>query len=117
MLEVPDTVKSVESGCITGTVPREGLGLAQTPQGSRTDWLREALARARERGVSVTDEACALEHEGHRVAAVAGDRANRKITTPGDLAEAVRRGEMSGEGLRVGTGFDVHRFAAGRPFQ
>ena len=115
VLEVPDTVKSVDGDRVRGTVPREGLRLAQTPQGARRDWLERALALAREDGVVVTDEAAALEHAGHQVVAVAGDAVNRKITTTEDLASARRRYFPAAQALRVGSGFDIHRIDASRP--
>lgn len=109
VLPVHDTVKRVAGGRIDGTLDRGSLGLAQTPQGFRTDWLREAMGRARAERVELTDEAAALERCGHPVAAVPGDPRNVKITTPGDL-EAVRR-TLGGQtmDLRVGSGFDIHR--------
>jgi 2-C-methyl-D-erythritol 4-phosphate cytidylyltransferase/2-C-methyl-D-erythritol 2,4-cyclodiphosphate synthase len=115
VLDIPDTVKSVEGARVTGTVPRDRLRLAQTPQGSRTDWLRTALAHAADDGVTVTDEAAALERDGRRVATVPGTRSNRKITTAEDLAEARRNFERPECGLRVGTGFDIHRIETSRP--
>ena len=39
-------------------------------------------------GVTVTDEAMAVERLGHPVAAIPGSAANRKLTTPEDLAWA-----------------------------
>src|SRR5438132_1059280 len=45
----------------------------------------EALAQAARDGVSLTDEAMAVERLGHRVAAVVGSPRNLKITTPHDL--------------------------------
>lgn len=116
VLPVRDTVKHDDgAGFVARTVDRAPLRLAQTPQGSRTDWLTEALTRAERDGAEVTDEAQALERAGRRVALVAGDPANGKITTPEDLALARRAlgGPHPGE-LRVGGGFDIHRFAEGR---
>lgn len=116
VVPVPDTVKEDDGrGFVVRTVDRVPLRLAQTPQGSRVEWLVDALARAAADGVEVTDEAQALERAGRRVALVAGDRANVKITTPDDLAlaRAVVGAARPGE-LRVGTGFDVHRFGEGR---
>jgi 2-C-methyl-D-erythritol 4-phosphate cytidylyltransferase/2-C-methyl-D-erythritol 2,4-cyclodiphosphate synthase len=115
LLEVPDTVKSVDGFRVTGTVPRERLRLAQTPQGARTAWLRRALDRARRAGATITDEASALESDGRVVAGVAGESANRKITTAADLLDARRGVEAGRVALRVGTGFDVHRVDPGRP--
>jgi len=115
VVEIPDTVKAVALGRILRTIPREELRLAQTPQGARRDWLRAALGAACRAGQEVTDEAAALEHSGHAVAAVPGEGANRKITTAEDLGEARRSLGPRGSALRVGTGFDVHRLDPDRP--
>jgi len=96
------------------TVDRETLRLAQTPQGARVDWLREALDTLSGEGVDVTDEAAALERAGHRVAVVPGDPVNTKITSTEDLDEARRRLAGEDPGLRIGSGFDIHRFGDGR---
>jgi 2-C-methyl-D-erythritol 4-phosphate cytidylyltransferase/2-C-methyl-D-erythritol 2,4-cyclodiphosphate synthase len=121
-LAIPDTVKRVEPVAgrpdawrVVETVDRARLRLSQTPQGARTDWLRDALARAAKTGASVTDEAAALELGGRAVAVVCGETHNRKVTSPEDLAEArARIAESDGPRLRVGSGFDIHRFEAGR---
>jgi len=63
--------------------------------------------------VEPTDEAAALERAGRRVRLVAGDPGNLKITDATDLEEARRRVAAPPE-WRVGTGFDIHRFAPGR---
>jgi 2-C-methyl-D-erythritol 4-phosphate cytidylyltransferase/2-C-methyl-D-erythritol 2,4-cyclodiphosphate synthase len=116
VLEVLETVKEADGeGFVAGTVDRARLRLAQTPQGARTDWLEASLEAAFARGEEPTDEAQALERAGRRVALVAGDPTNLKITTPGDLERAAW--EESGRArptLRVGTGFDIHRFGEGR---
>jgi 2-C-methyl-D-erythritol 4-phosphate cytidylyltransferase/2-C-methyl-D-erythritol 2,4-cyclodiphosphate synthase len=119
-LPVADTVKRLtgagdDQGPWVGeTLAREELRLAQTPQGARTDWLREALDTMSKDGTEVTDESAALERAGHRVAVVPGDSANRKITSAADLDDASRRLAGDDTGLRVGSGFDVHRFGEGR---
>jgi 2-C-methyl-D-erythritol 4-phosphate cytidylyltransferase/2-C-methyl-D-erythritol 2,4-cyclodiphosphate synthase len=119
-LPVSDTVKRLtgagdDQGPWVGeTLAREELRLAQTPQGARTDWLREALDTMSKDGTEVTDESAALERAGHRVAVVPGDSANRKITSAADLDDASRRLAGDDTGLRVGSGFDVHRFGEGR---
>ncbi len=117
VIEIHDTVKSFAAGWIEGTLQREDLRLAQTPQGARAEWLRSALERALRTGQTVTDEAAALEQDGRKVAAVDGDPANRKITTPADLERAREALVNTGVGLRVGTGFDVHRVDASRPLR
>jgi 2-C-methyl-D-erythritol 4-phosphate cytidylyltransferase/2-C-methyl-D-erythritol 2,4-cyclodiphosphate synthase len=114
-LAVADTVKRIgDSGEVAETVDRAALRLAQTPQGARRDWLLQAIGQALESGLEVTDESAALEMAGRRVQVVAGDPGNRKITSAADLEEARRMAGAKQTALRVGTGFDVHRFQAGR---
>ena len=86
-----DTVKRVKpddgpAPVITGTVPRESIYLAQTPQGFRRNVLADAVAAGRG-GVEATDEAALAEHAGHPVRVVEGDPANVKITTAADLEQ------------------------------
>jgi 2-C-methyl-D-erythritol 4-phosphate cytidylyltransferase len=84
LLAVPvvDTVKRGDAGAVAGTVARDGLWLAQTPQSFRHGALSAALSRH----ASVTDEASAIEADGGRPALVAGSRRNFKVTTHEDLA-------------------------------
>jgi 2-C-methyl-D-erythritol 4-phosphate cytidylyltransferase/2-C-methyl-D-erythritol 2,4-cyclodiphosphate synthase len=88
VLPLVDTVKRVRDGSIVGTEPREGLGLAQTPQACRIQLLRDALAKADDSGLDFTDDAGLLEWAGATVRTVAGEPGNFKITTPVDLARA-----------------------------
>jgi 2-C-methyl-D-erythritol 4-phosphate cytidylyltransferase len=73
-----------------GTLAREELGLAQTPQAFRVASLRDAHDRAAAEGERATDDATLLERLG-TVVAVAGDPMNFKITTMLDLARAEAR--------------------------
>jgi 2-C-methyl-D-erythritol 4-phosphate cytidylyltransferase len=87
-----DTVKEVKRASlpedvalITGTVPRERVVLAQTPQAFRTKLLKEAFARAEADGVNASDEAGLVERMGHDVHVVLGSERNMKITKPADM--------------------------------
>ena len=101
---VADTLKRGAGGVIGGTVSREGLFRAQTPQGFRFPLL---LALHRAAGEGATDDAAILEAAGHAVALVAGHEDNIKLTYAGDLVrlERIFAGQMM---PRVGTGYDVH---------
>jgi 2-C-methyl-D-erythritol 4-phosphate cytidylyltransferase / 2-C-methyl-D-erythritol 2,4-cyclodiphosphate synthase len=88
---VTDTVKRVSAGFVVETPDRSALVAVQTPQGFRADMLRRAYARPAELLAAATDCASLVEAAGGRVAVVAGDAANLKVTTPDDLAEARRR--------------------------
>jgi 2-C-methyl-D-erythritol 4-phosphate cytidylyltransferase len=78
----------VRDGVVVETLDRARLGSAQTPQGFRFALLAEAYEAAFRDGVTVTDEAMAVERLGTPVRAVPGSPRNRKITTPEDLAWA-----------------------------
>jgi len=109
-IAVADTLKRGAEGVIAGTVDRDNLWRAQTPQGFRyADILAAHVAAA---GESLTDDAAVLERAGLPVALVAGAEDNVKITTTLDLDRARRGADRPGE-VRTGTGFDVHRFAPG----
>lgn len=84
---VTDTLKRVGGdGLIAGTVDRDGLWSAQTPQAFRRDVLVTALAGAVFRERTFTDEAALFEALGLPVAIVPNVEPNPKVTHPGDLA-------------------------------
>jgi 2-C-methyl-D-erythritol 4-phosphate cytidylyltransferase len=94
MLGVPamDTVKEVKRASlpedvalIIGTIPRERVVLAQTPQAFSTKLLKEAFASAQADGVNASDEAGLVERLGHNVHVVLGSERNIKITRPADM--------------------------------
>jgi 2-C-methyl-D-erythritol 4-phosphate cytidylyltransferase len=83
---VSDTVKRVQpDGIVRGTVSREGLWLAQTPQAFLVDLLRRAHATT---DIDATDDAALVELLGEPLRVVLGSTRNLKVTTPEDLALA-----------------------------
>jgi 2-C-methyl-D-erythritol 4-phosphate cytidylyltransferase/2-C-methyl-D-erythritol 2,4-cyclodiphosphate synthase len=110
---VRDTVKRTDAarGFVSETIPRDEIWLAQTPQGFRRPVLLSAVERG-DASADVTDDAMLVERAGHPVRVVQGDERNVKITTPEDLASARARITVA---ARVGTGYDLHRLADGRP--
>jgi len=80
-----DTVKQVERQKILGTIPRERIVLAQTPQAFRYKVIQEAFARAATDGFNGTDEASLVERMGLQVTVLMGSDRNIKITKPSDL--------------------------------
>jgi 2-C-methyl-D-erythritol 4-phosphate cytidylyltransferase len=100
---VADTVKRAQAAAeptaagalpCEATLPRESLWLAQTPQMFRHAPLRLALDRALASGRRPTDEAQAMEWQGHAALLVPSRDPNFKVTTPADLrlAEAIVQG-------------------------
>lgn len=90
-LPVSDTLKEVDDIRIVGTVPRERLWRAQTPQGFPRDMLEQAYARM---GTNPpTDDAALCESAGYPVEVVLDGSENLKVTTADDfrIAEALAR--------------------------
>jgi 2-C-methyl-D-erythritol 4-phosphate cytidylyltransferase/2-C-methyl-D-erythritol 2,4-cyclodiphosphate synthase len=93
-------------------IDRSGLVRVQTPQAFRTEALRQAYAIWS--GPSPTDETTVLRAAGMSVAAVSGDPALDKLTSPEDWARAEQW--LAGALVpRTGVGFDVHAFAGEGP--
>jgi 2-C-methyl-D-erythritol 4-phosphate cytidylyltransferase len=84
---VRDTMKRADDqGCIQHSVERSGLWHALTPQMFRYGLLVTALQAACEAGVTITDEASALEWRGQHPRLIEGRPDNIKVTHPQDLA-------------------------------
>jgi 2-C-methyl-D-erythritol 4-phosphate cytidylyltransferase/2-C-methyl-D-erythritol 2,4-cyclodiphosphate synthase len=108
---VTDTIKQVDGDRIVGTPDRSTLRAVQTPQAFRFDLIlaaHRAAARA-----DMTDDAAVAEGAGHPAHVFEGDPANFKVTTMSDLHAASERLAPALTDLRVGQGFDVHRFDEG----
>ena len=115
-LPVTDTVKAVSAeGVIGATVPRENLRLVQTPQAFGFALILAAHRKAALEGrADLTDDAAAAEWAGHAVHVFDGDRANMKVTEPGDFARAEAQLAAAAGDIRVGQGYDVHAFTPGK---
>jgi len=110
-LPVVDTLKKVKKGKVNKTVSRADLWLAQTPQAFN---FKDILTAHRlSVGFDFTDDAAIAESAGLNVAIINGEEGNYKITTENDLARARGDLALNMTGIRVGTGFDVHRFGPG----
>lgn len=110
-LPVVDTLKKVEKGKINNTVSRSNLWLAQTPQAFNFKDILTAHRSSIE--LDLTDDAAIAESSGLSVAIINGSEGNYKITNQNDLARAEGDLRSNMTEIRVGTGFDVHRFGVG----
>jgi 2-C-methyl-D-erythritol 4-phosphate cytidylyltransferase/2-C-methyl-D-erythritol 2,4-cyclodiphosphate synthase len=110
---VKDTLKKIsEGGTISTTINRENLYQAQTPQAIQRDLLFRAY---KENGtLDVTDEASLLEKAGIPVVIVEGSETNIKITRPEDLILAEKILSEKQVTMRIGHGYDAHRFSKDR---
>lgn len=107
VLPVVDTIKNVNQDVVLGTVDRDGLRIAQTPQG----FSREQITKGYEAATAdFTDDASLLQAQGALVSSVLGDAMAFKITVQADLeyAELLLANKVE---QRTGIGTDVHRFS------
>jgi 2-C-methyl-D-erythritol 4-phosphate cytidylyltransferase/2-C-methyl-D-erythritol 2,4-cyclodiphosphate synthase len=124
VVALPDSLKTLDaSRGVTGTVDRDVVFAAQTPQGGTLTQLRAAMEESSAWHRPVSDEAAAMAAAALPVRGVEGEAINRKLTEPGD--DAMLRGALAAwtmplrppsavDGVRVGIGFDAHRLEAGR---
>jgi 2-C-methyl-D-erythritol 4-phosphate cytidylyltransferase/2-C-methyl-D-erythritol 2,4-cyclodiphosphate synthase len=116
VMPLADTIKSVDASgrLIEATLDRNVLRTVQTPQvfayAPVLDAHRRAAASGRE---DFTDDAALVEWAGLKVAVFAGEAGNVKLTTPEDVARAMRDHSLALADTRTGSGFDVHAFAPG----
>lgn len=111
-----DTMKETDGkGGILRTVDRSRLMRAQTPQGALTEVYRKALACIRRKNIPVTDDASILEIAGIPVCWIEGKESYFKITYPEDKRRWERMTEEGLPPVRIGEGYDIHRFDEGRP--
>ncbi|MEY1555415.1 bifunctional 2-C-methyl-D-erythritol 4-phosphate cytidylyltransferase/2-C-methyl-D-erythritol 2,4-cyclodiphosphate synthase [Yoonia sp. R2331] len=108
-LAVTDALWTGDDNVVSGTRDREGLFRAQTPQGFHFDQI---LAAHRTGTGPFADDVAAARAAGLDVAIVPGAEENFKITGPDDLARAEQ--QMGAQmDIRLGNGYDVHRFGPG----
>ena len=113
---VSDTLKILDSdNFIFDTMPRGGLVCAHTPQVFDRQLYASALSEV-ELDECITDDNIIIEKIGKKIYPVDTGRQNIKVTTADDLSYAeyiIERRSTMGE-VRIGHGYDVHRFAEGR---
>ena len=113
-LAITDALWRSNDGALVGeTVNRQGLFRAQTPQGFHYEKILQA--HRGHKGEAADDVEIALA-TGLDVAIVAGSEKNLKITVEEDFRRAehdIHEMENSFMDIRLGNGFDVHRFTSG----
>jgi len=115
-LPVRDTLKRAHpsSSMIAATVERADMWRAATPQAFDYAKILDAHYLARDAGgESFTDDASIAEFAGLTVKLIGGQQTNLKITTPEDFTLAESYLQKSMPEIRVGQGYDVHKFAPG----
>ena len=112
-LPVVDTLKRAnERDAVSETLDRSRIWRAQTPQG----FLYRPILHAHHAVAcrdDLTDDAAVAELAGLDIALVLGAEDNLKVTTLDDLDRAEAILARRNDDVRVGNGFDVHRFGTG----
>ncbi|GAB4304911.1 MAG: bifunctional 2-C-methyl-D-erythritol 4-phosphate cytidylyltransferase/2-C-methyl-D-erythritol 2,4-cyclodiphosphate synthase [Myxococcota bacterium] len=96
---------------VSGTLRRESLYIAETPQVFRADILKAAYKAAGGRFSDAPDEASLVEKIGVNVKIVENENPNPKITVPEDYYRWFPPKER---GFFIGLGYDIHPLAPGR---
>lgn len=85
--KMEDTVKVIEGDRIVGTINRDTLRRAGTPQGFHTKTIRDCCKKLIEEGIEVTDDAqCYQLITGNPVYFLDASGFNGKVTTKDDVA-------------------------------
>ncbi len=108
-LPVTDALWQGADGHVTGTRDRAGLYRAQTPQGFDFNTI---LAAHHAYTGAAADDVEVARAAGVEVRILQGDEENLKITTADDFDRAEKLLEYQMD-IRVGSGYDVHRFGPG----
>ncbi len=111
-LAVVDSLRKVADGVVSGTLDRDGVVRAQTPQGFRFDAIHAAHSAVGD-DHSFTDDVAILDANGGRIIVVAGDDRSLKITENADMSRIEQIILQNLTDIRVGSGFDVHTFGTG----
>jgi len=108
-LRVTDALWQLQDDRITGGTPRDHLARAQTPQGFHFDAIFAAHTKA---APDAPDDVAVALAAGMDVVLVPGAEENFKVTMPEDFrrADKLLRQNMT---VRLGNGYDVHRFGPG----
>lgn len=107
---VTDSLKRAEDSRIVDAPSRAGLWRAQTPQAFRLKDIADAYA-AWPGDVEATDEAMVAAASGIPVEIVEGAQHLQKLTYSEDFA--VLEAFMPAQQMRIGQGFDAHRWGPG----
>jgi 2-C-methyl-D-erythritol 4-phosphate cytidylyltransferase/2-C-methyl-D-erythritol 2,4-cyclodiphosphate synthase len=110
MIRVSDTLRRKTGSAFT-LLPRDDIFRTQTPQGFNFSAILDAHLRFA--GEVFTDDVALAERAGMRVLEVEGEEMNLKLTTPADFELGQRLASPALADIRMGSGFDVHRFGTG----
>lgn len=110
-LPLSDALKHVDDGRVVGNLERSGVWRIQTPQGFPYKQILDAHRASI--GRNLPDDSAVADAFGLSVEVVRGGTENEKITNVEDLEGVMEQLTLQEAGIRVGNGYDVHRFTKG----
>ena len=110
---VVNTLKKADKAQITDTVDRADMWEVYTPQCFEYSLIKKAYDYVIENNITITDDASAVEATGSKVYLCEIEQRDFKLTNPSDI-ELVEKLLMKNQDIKIGLGFDVHRFAENR---
>lgn len=106
IMPMTDSLIILKNDVMASSLDRDNIGRVQTPQAFDLQLIYAAHKKARQfREHSYSDDAQIFQAVGHKVATVAGEAALHKYTFAEDFMN------NSKQQFRIGSGYDVHRFA------
>lgn len=110
-LPIVDSLKKANGDYVIGTADRDGIYSAQTPQAFNYSDILKAHEAAL--GQELTDDVAVAAAAGIKTKIIAGSEAAFKITHSEDFKKAEHYLMMKMNDIRVGKGYDVHKFETG----
>ena len=109
-LNIYDSVRKLQRKNIKD-VERDKLKLVQTPQGFNFSKIYESHIKYK--NLNFTDDSMMAYNNGCKIKFIKGEISNFKITEKKDLEYTKKLISYSENNMRIGNGFDVHKFSDG----
>ena len=112
-IDIHDSIRNLKKDSYEN-IPRKNLKIIQTPQGFKLNSIFNAHKLVK--GIQYTDDSIILYELTKRIKIIKGEVWNLKITTKDDLkfGKIFLNGLNKMNNVRVGTGFDVHKYTKGK---
>ena len=112
-LNVYDSIRFYDKNSYKN-IERGNLKLIQTPQGFKFDTIYNAHIKANK--FNFTDDSLLVFNNEKNILLIPGEFLNFKITEKSDLNKSIKLFEemMNNVNVRIGNGFDVHKFKKGK---
>ncbi len=110
ILKINDSIRFIDKKNYKN-INRENVFSIQTPQGFNFKKIYNTYQKIKK---NYTDDSIIAFENGIKISTIDGERDNFKITTKEDYEYAKQRFNNKEMSIRIGQGFDVHNFTAGK---